>query len=146
MPNPQISRLRMLGLLFTLLGGTLIVLGWNGMAKYACVDCQMPFLLSGGFAGLGLIVIGVGLLVLAQIRVEGDKIAQQLTAASSPADDSADTTAAIPGQREVKHTEPVPVGARETSASSEATSLEAAEPAKPGSADTMIDGLRPIDR
>ena len=130
MPNPQISRLRMLGLLFTLLGGTLIVLGWNGTAKYACVDCQMPFLLSGGFAGLGLIVIGVGLLVIAQLRVEGDKIAQQLAAASAPAEDPP----TIPTQRATKDTELIPVGAKQPDPKDP-------DPAdKPSLTDTMIDG------
>lgn len=128
MPNPQISRLRMLGLLFTLLGGTLIVLGWNGTAKYACVDCQVPYLLSGGFAGVGLIIIGVGLLVIAQIRVEGDKIAQHLAAASAPTEEPPP----IPSQRATdtqptpKDTELIPVGGKDTE--------------KPAITDTMVDG------
>lgn len=52
--------------------------GWNGMAKVACADCQLPYLLSGGAAGIGLILVGVGLLVMAQIRDERAKLADQL--------------------------------------------------------------------
>ncbi|MGH3647829.1 MAG: hypothetical protein ACRDTM_11730 [Micromonosporaceae bacterium] len=84
MPNPQVSRLRTLGLMFCLLGGTLITFGWMGTARVACVDCQMPYLLSAGAGGLALIVFGVGLLVIAQLRAEGDKLAERLTALVEP--------------------------------------------------------------
>lgn len=84
MSNPQVSRLRTLGLIFCLLGGALITFGWMGTARVACVDCQMPYLLSGGAAGLGLIVIGVGLLVIAQLRAEGDRLAERLSSAVEP--------------------------------------------------------------
>ncbi|MGH3713085.1 MAG: hypothetical protein ACRDT4_06425 [Micromonosporaceae bacterium] len=128
MPNPQISRLRTLGLMFCLLGGTLIVFGWMGTARVACVDCQMPYLLSGGAAGLGLIVIGVGLLVIAQIRAEGDKIADRLSAAVEPTPEPEDSASGTPPQEaapsgedatpdtdtpdatERRDTEPIPVG------------------------------------
>ncbi|MGH3656149.1 MAG: hypothetical protein ACRDUA_05775 [Micromonosporaceae bacterium] len=107
MPNPQISRLRLLGLMFCLLGATLITLGWMGTAKYAYVDQQMPYLLSGGAAGLGLIVVGIGLLVIAQLRVEADKIAERLAALAPRGDEPV-----IPSQRveaRTHDTEPLPV-------------------------------------
>lgn len=47
-----------------------IGVGWNEMARVTCVDCQLPYLLSAGAGGLGAIVLGVGLLIVAQIRAE----------------------------------------------------------------------------
>lgn len=42
-----------------------VVLGiaWNGAASVNCVDCQIPYLLSGGAVGLGLIIVGAGLML-----------------------------------------------------------------------------------
>jgi hypothetical protein len=71
---------RILGLFFFVAGFTTIGFGWNGMAKEACPDCQLPYLLSGGAGGLGLIVVGGVLLVMAQIRDERLKLADQLRA------------------------------------------------------------------
>jgi hypothetical protein len=51
-------------------GFVVIGLGWNGMARVACPDCQLPYLLSGGATGVGLILFGVGLLVIGQIRAD----------------------------------------------------------------------------
>jgi hypothetical protein len=60
----------MLGLAFCAVGFVAIGLGWNGMARVACPDCQLPYLLSGGATGIGLIIFGVGLLVMGQIRAD----------------------------------------------------------------------------
>ncbi|MBI4259805.1 MAG: hypothetical protein HY658_04495 [Actinobacteria bacterium] len=83
----QIQFARGLGLLFCLAGFTVIAIGWNGMAKVTCPDCQLPYLLSAGASGLGLIVFGVGLLVISQIRAErvrlGDYV-QQLSGSLRP--------------------------------------------------------------
>lgn len=46
------------------LGFLALYLGWNGAANKACVDCQIPYLLSGGAVGLGLIATGLGVLVV----------------------------------------------------------------------------------
>jgi hypothetical protein len=53
-----------------------IVLGWVGMARSAAADEQLPFIVSGGMGGVGLVTFGVGVLLVAQIRTER----QQLTA------------------------------------------------------------------
>ena len=60
----------MLGLAFCVAGFVAIGLGWNGMARVACPDCQLPYLLSGGATGIGLIMFGVGLLIMGQIRAD----------------------------------------------------------------------------
>lgn len=77
-PQRQLTYLRTLGLLFCLGGGTLIALGWDGSARKACVDCQVPYLISGGVGGLAIVVVGVGLLIVAQIRIESAVLAQRL--------------------------------------------------------------------
>jgi hypothetical protein len=66
----RITYTRLLGLIFSIAGFVVIGLGWNGMARVACPDCQLPYLLSGGATGVGLILFGVGLLVIAQIRAD----------------------------------------------------------------------------
>ena len=61
---------RVLGLLFVVAGFVIIGFAWNGAASKVRVDSQFPYLLSGGFMGVGLIVVGVVLLLLATIRAE----------------------------------------------------------------------------
>ena len=51
-----------LGIGYCLAGVALILLGWNGAASYDRVESQMPYLISGGLAGLALVIIGAGLL------------------------------------------------------------------------------------
>lgn len=77
-PDRQVRYGRILGLVFLLIGFVVIGLGWNGMAKNACPDCQLPYLLSGGAAGIGLILLGATLLITSQIRDERMKLADQL--------------------------------------------------------------------
>ncbi|MPZ26633.1 MAG: hypothetical protein GEV12_09285 [Micromonosporaceae bacterium] len=97
----QVSRMRLLGLFFCLAGGFAITFGWAGTAQVACVDCQVPYLISGGAGGVALTIVGTGLLVIAQLRVEGNRIAQRL-APPPPAD-----RAAAPDALEEARTEPI---------------------------------------
>jgi len=69
-PDRQIRYARLLAVLFTAGGFAAIGLGWNGAARTANPDSQLPYLLSGGAVGVGLIVFGVGMLLVAQIRAE----------------------------------------------------------------------------
>jgi hypothetical protein len=77
-PDRQVRYGRIVGLVFCVIGFVAIGLGWNGMARVACPDCQLPYLLSGGAAGLGFIVLGSTLLLAAQIRDDRIKLADQL--------------------------------------------------------------------
>jgi hypothetical protein len=62
---------RILGLLFVTAGFVVIGVAWNGAASINLrIDSQFPYLLSGGFLGLGLIVIGSTLLFLSTVRAE----------------------------------------------------------------------------
>lgn len=69
---------RLLGVGFLAAGFAAVVLGWYGAAREDYVPAQMPYLLSGGFAGLGLIVAGVTVLVLTEGRRERRAITDKL--------------------------------------------------------------------
>jgi len=76
----RVQLTRFIGLLFALAGFGAIGVGWNRMASVSCVDCQLPYLLSGGAAGLGLVLVGVGLLLVAQLRAERNRIVRHIDA------------------------------------------------------------------
>jgi hypothetical protein len=84
----QTRMTRLVGLAFCLGGFVAIGFGWSGAASKDCVECQMPYLLSGGAVGIGLIVFGVGMMMMAQLRTEGrrlaDRIGQVQSSALSP--------------------------------------------------------------
>lgn len=62
-----------LGILYCLAGFLLVFLGWNGAASYDETPAQVPYLISGGLAGLALVVLGSALLVVHRTR--GDQAA-----------------------------------------------------------------------
>lgn len=53
---------------FTMVGFLLIVLAWNGAASLDYVQGQLPYLISGGLAGLGLIGMGIMLAIVQELR------------------------------------------------------------------------------
>jgi hypothetical protein len=98
----QIRFGRALGLLVCAGGFVAMGFGWAGTARVSCTDCQIPYLLSGGAAGLGLVIFGVTILVLAQLRAEGrrtadrlDRFEERLTEALSRGDDAHPATPAV---------------------------------------------------
>jgi hypothetical protein len=68
-----------LGLLFCVAGLALIWAGWNGAATYNDIRKQFPYLISGGIAGLALVVIGVGLMVIQSQRADRVQLEANLT-------------------------------------------------------------------
>src|SRR5437870_13920792 len=66
----QIFVARWLGLVLCAAGFAAIGVGWAGMAGATSADAQLPYLLSGGAVGIGLIVFGAALLVLGQVRAD----------------------------------------------------------------------------
>ena len=70
-------RLGPLGVLFCVVGFVLIFVGWNGAAGVDRVPEQIPYVISGGLAGLALVVIGAALLVADGSRA--DRVALQAT-------------------------------------------------------------------
>lgn len=61
---------RILGLTFVTAGFLIIAKAWDGAASVNFAQGQIPYLLSGGFMGLGLIITGGILLFLATLRSE----------------------------------------------------------------------------
>ena len=59
-------------------GILLVFLGWNGAASVDRVEAQFPYLISGGIAGLSLVVIGVGLIVVQNQRSDRAMLQQSL--------------------------------------------------------------------
>ncbi|MBW3556407.1 MAG: hypothetical protein KY454_05630 [Actinobacteria bacterium] len=68
-----------MGIGLGLLGLLLVFLGWNGAASYDRVPAQFPYLISGGIAGLSLVVLGAALLIVQNAR--RDRAALQQTVA-----------------------------------------------------------------
>jgi hypothetical protein len=57
-----------MGIIFCLAGLVLVWAGWNGAASYDRIQTQFPYLISGGVAGLCLVIIGVGLFIVQSQR------------------------------------------------------------------------------
>ncbi len=68
-----------LGLLFCVAGFAAIWAGWNGAASYNDIRQQFPYLISGGIAGLALVVIGVGLMIIQSQRADRVQLEANLT-------------------------------------------------------------------
>lgn len=69
---------RILGLVFVTAGFVVIGVAWNGAASINLrIDSQFPYLLSGGFLGLGLIVTGATLLILTTVRSERQIVSEK---------------------------------------------------------------------
>ncbi|MGI9051478.1 MAG: hypothetical protein ACR2HQ_02320 [Ilumatobacteraceae bacterium] len=73
-----------LGIAYCVAGFFLIFLGWNGAATYDRVPAQLPYVVSGGFGGLGLIVLGSAL-IIAQSRRGAGVVVTAPTASSAAA-------------------------------------------------------------
>ena len=73
----RVSLGRILGLTFVTLGFIVIGKAWDGAASQNIVQAQMPYLLSGGFMGIGLIITGCTLLFLSTIRTERKNLTDQ---------------------------------------------------------------------
>ena len=61
---------RILGFVFVTGGFVIISVAWNGAASINFAQGQIPYLLSGGFLGLALVVTGLVLLLLSTVRAE----------------------------------------------------------------------------
>ena len=68
-----------MGLGLSLLGFFVIAIAWSGAAGLDYAQGQLPYLLSGGFGGLGLIVTGAAMTVAESNRRDRVMLEQQLT-------------------------------------------------------------------
>ncbi|MBO3734732.1 hypothetical protein [Glycomyces niveus] len=101
MSGSPATRLRFLGLLFWMAGGVVLTFAWMGMAELAYVDGQMPYLVSGGAAGLALVVVGSTLILSAAVSDAAERGAQRTAellkqAADEAADQAFDESPAKP--------------------------------------------------
>ncbi|MET0325858.1 MAG: hypothetical protein ABW219_11585 [Ilumatobacteraceae bacterium] len=60
----------LLGIAYCIAGFFLVFLGWNGAASNDVETAQIPYVISGGIAGLGLIVLGAALIVAHSLRAD----------------------------------------------------------------------------
>ena len=71
MNNVNLGRLGgQLGIGLCLLGFLVIFFGWNGAASQDYLPAQLPYLISGGAAGLGSVVVGAALIVVQNHRAD----------------------------------------------------------------------------
>lgn len=68
-----------LGLFFCVAGLAVIWAGWNGAGSYNDIRKQFPYLISGGIAGLALVVIGAALLIIQSQRADRVQLEANLT-------------------------------------------------------------------
>ena len=59
-----------LGVAVLLIGFVVIFLGWNGAASFNDLRQQFPYVISGGIAGLAIVVVGAALLLVEALRTE----------------------------------------------------------------------------
>lgn len=59
-------------------GFLLIALAWNGAASEFLVDKQIPFLVSGGLTGIGMIVSGCTLALVQELRRTGAELGARM--------------------------------------------------------------------
>src|SRR3954464_13132397 len=74
-----------LGLLVVAAGLLVIGIGWNGAAgaggainRVPTLSAQLPWLLSGGILGLGLVVFGAALVIVHNARVDRARLESKL--------------------------------------------------------------------
>src|SRR5947199_7924582 len=67
-----------LGLGCVAVGLLVIGLAWNGAASKDFVSGQIPYLLSGGFLGLGFVVLGAAMIVVQNSRRDRSLVEAQL--------------------------------------------------------------------
>ncbi len=76
---PQFGRFGApVGVVLAAVGLLAVAVGWNGAASQLTVTAQLPYLLSGGMIGLGLIVIGAAVMVVTGAREDRARLEAKL--------------------------------------------------------------------
>ena len=68
---------RVLGLTLIVIGFAIIAKAWDGAASKFLITEMFPYILSGGFLGLGLIITGAMLLFLGTLRAERQQLSER---------------------------------------------------------------------
>lgn len=101
-----------IGMGLSVLGFLVILLGWNGAAGLDYASGQLPYLLSAGAGGLGLIIVGAAVLVAESNRRDRAVLERQLEELNGVLGRLSAATSAVAGNG----TAPVAVGARRRTA------------------------------
>ncbi len=75
-----------LGVGLCLFGFVVIFFGWNGAASNNNVTAQFPYLISGGVAGLAVVVIGAALIVVQNQRADRARLEETLARVAAAAE------------------------------------------------------------
>jgi hypothetical protein len=75
----RLNKAAQIGIGFIGLGFLVIFIAWNGAAEKNCVDCQVPYLISGGATAIGLIIIGSALIMFEAARRDRAHLDAKLT-------------------------------------------------------------------
>jgi uncharacterized membrane protein len=84
-----------LGIGLAVVGFVLIFLGWNGAGSYDDVPAQFPYLISGGIAGLALVVLGAAFVVVDNQRRDRTEVQSSLAELRDAVDRLAGATASL---------------------------------------------------
>lgn len=76
--RPVSPALTFAGVLVTVAGFVVILVTWGKVAALTAVPLQMPYLLSGGLTGLGLILSGLTMISVNAKRIDASARARQL--------------------------------------------------------------------
>lgn len=68
-----------LGVGLCLVGFLVIFLGWNGAGSHNVLMAQFPYLISGGIAGLAVVVIGAAMIVVQNQRTDRARLEEALS-------------------------------------------------------------------
>ena len=67
------------GLLVAAVGGAVLALGWHRVASLTDVSHQLPYLISAGCVGLGLVAAGLTVMSIAAKKADARQRTRQLT-------------------------------------------------------------------
>lgn len=76
-------------------GFAAVFLGWRGVARTLAVEVQLPYLVSGGVAGLGLIVVGITVVLLQAERRQAAMERQRLRSVADRLADVVDASVSV---------------------------------------------------
>jgi hypothetical protein len=96
--DPKRSKLgNHIGALFCVAGFVLVWVGWNGAASYDLSTRQFPYLISGGLAGVCLVIVGVGLFVVQSQRADRARLEEILAGLSRILETLVDVSGGVVG-------------------------------------------------
>lgn len=105
-----------IGMSLAAIGFVFLFFGWNGAASKNREPAQIPYLLSGGAVGLGLVILGAALLVAESNRRDRAVLEQQLQELNASIARLASATSAVAGNGHSTTPAPATTGRRRAGA------------------------------